>query len=114
MIVTLLPGVSVTYYGEELGMVNNDDITYEEGVDPQGCNYPPEQFHSRSRDFERTPMQWDGTVNAGNSQTPNECVLKEENLLLLGANSSRKSRNILQDSITVPNPGFPSTKTTSM
>lgn len=65
ILTALLPGISVTYYGEEIGMVNNDAITYEQGVDPQGCNYPPEQFHSRSRDFERTPFQWDDSVNAG-------------------------------------------------
>lgn len=61
----LLPGTSVTYYGEEIGMVNNYAITYEQGMDPQGCNYPPDQFYFRSRDFERTPFQWDDSVNAG-------------------------------------------------
>lgn len=65
MIVTLLPGTSVTYYGEEIGMIDNTDITYEEGVDPWGCNYPPEEFAQRTRDFERTPMQWYPSTNAG-------------------------------------------------
>lgn len=64
-LVTLLPGTSVTYYGEEIGMLDNTDITYEEGLDPLGCNYPPEEFASRTRDFERTPMQWDSSTNAG-------------------------------------------------
>jgi alpha-glucosidase len=65
ILLTLLPGTSVTYYGEEIGMIDNTDITYEEGVDPWGCNYPPEEFSIRTRDFERTPFQWDSTVNAG-------------------------------------------------
>lgn len=65
MLVTLMPGVSVTYYGEEIGMLDNEDITFEEGVDPQGCNFPPDQFKYRTRDFQRTPFQWDDSVNAG-------------------------------------------------
>lgn len=65
----LLPGTSITYYGEEIGMVDNYDITYEEGVDPQGCNYPKESFKEMSRDFERTPFQWDDSVNAGESRS---------------------------------------------
>ena len=31
-----LPGVAVTYQGEELGMTNNMDISYVETVDPSG------------------------------------------------------------------------------
>ena len=32
----VLPGVAVTYYGEEIGMVNNMDISYEQTQDPSG------------------------------------------------------------------------------
>ena len=39
LIVLTLPGVAVTYQGEELGMVNNFDITYEETVDVSGNTY---------------------------------------------------------------------------
>ncbi|KAL0281024.1 UNVERIFIED_CONTAM: hypothetical protein PYX00_002144 [Menopon gallinae] len=65
MISLLLPGVSVTYYGEEIGMLDNEDITYEETIDPQGRNFPKSKFKERARDFERTPFQWDDSVNAG-------------------------------------------------
>ena len=36
LITLTLPGVAVTYQGEELGMVNNFDISYEETVDVSG------------------------------------------------------------------------------
>ena len=36
LILLTLPGVAVTYQGEEIGMVNNMNITYEETVDPKG------------------------------------------------------------------------------
>lgn len=60
----LLPGVTVTYNGEEFGM-ENGWVSWEEGFDPQGCNGNKEDWEKNSRDFERTPFQWDDTVNAG-------------------------------------------------
>ena len=67
MISLTLPGVSVTYQGEEIGMVNNFDITFEETVDPRGVNCGEDHYNDYgcSRDPERTPFQWDGTENAG-------------------------------------------------
>lgn len=65
ILVLTLPGTAVTYYGEEIGMLDNLEISYEDGMDPEGCNNPPEQFYEKSRDFERTPFQWDDSVNAG-------------------------------------------------
>uniref|UniRef100_A0A1L8DQT7 alpha-glucosidase n=2 Tax=Nyssomyia neivai TaxID=330878 RepID=A0A1L8DQT7_9DIPT len=61
-----LPGVAVTYYGEEIGMLDNKDITWEETMDPQACNPgDPSRLDDLSRDPARTPMQWDSTLNAG-------------------------------------------------
>lgn len=60
-----LPGVAVTYYGEEIGMDNNMDITWKETVDPQACNNFEENYKWMSRDPSRTPFQWDNTANAG-------------------------------------------------
>ena len=37
MIALTLPGISVTYQGEEIGMEDNMDITWEETVDNKGC-----------------------------------------------------------------------------
>lgn len=58
----MLPGVSFTYYGEEIGMTDNYDFPI-----------------SDSRDPNRTPMQWDGTVSAGRRK------FNDENLSLANA-----------------------------
>ena len=57
-----LRGTPIMYYGEELGMANNDPTRREDVKDPLGIAGWPEQ---KGRDGERTPMQWDGTKNAG-------------------------------------------------
>jgi len=44
----MLPGVSFTYYGEEIGMTDNYDFPVSDNRDPN-----------------RTPMQWDDTISAG-------------------------------------------------
>lgn len=64
MLASLLPGVQVTYNGEEIGM-ENGEVTWEEGQDPSACNGSPEDFPNVSRDFQRTPFHWDNTTNAG-------------------------------------------------
>jgi alpha-glucosidase len=53
---------ALLYYGQELGMANNDPKRVEDVRDPIGkTGWPGE----KGRDGERTPMQWDGTANAG-------------------------------------------------
>lgn len=64
MIALLLPGVAVTYNGDEIGMLNTN-ISYEDTVDPAGCNCGPDRYQECSRDPERTPMQWSSDKNAG-------------------------------------------------
>lgn len=64
MLAMLLPGVAVTYNGEEIGM-ENGQVSWEEGRDPQGCNGARDDWERNGRDFERTPYQWDDSVNAG-------------------------------------------------
>ena len=57
-----LRGTPITYYGEELGMTNNDPTRREDVKDPIGrIGWPKE----KGRDGERTPMQWDATANSG-------------------------------------------------
>jgi alpha-glucosidase len=57
-----LRGTPILYYGEELGMENNDPKTKEEVQDPYGKTGWPLQ---KGRDGERTPMQWTTAPNAG-------------------------------------------------
>nr|QOL02376.1 alpha amylase-like protein [Rondotia menciana] len=65
MIVMLLPGVAVTYMGEEIGMVDGY-VSWEDTVDPSGCNTDdPINYWKSSRDPERTPFQWSSGKNAG-------------------------------------------------
>ena len=57
-----LPGTPILYYGEEIGMQNNDPTRREDVKDPIGrLGWPKE----KGRDGERTPMQWSDTPNAG-------------------------------------------------
>ena len=57
-----LRGTPILYYGEEIGMQNNDPKSRAEVKDPIGkLGWPRE----KGRDGERTPMQWDDSANAG-------------------------------------------------
>lgn len=59
-----LPGCSITYNGEEIGMTDVW-ISWEETVDPQACNSFEEGYEYRSRDPVRTPFQWNDSHKAG-------------------------------------------------
>ena len=63
-----LRGTPIMYYGEEIGMENNDPKRREDVQDPIGkTGWPAE----KGRDGERTPMQWNAAPNAGFSlKTP--------------------------------------------
>lgn len=64
MLAAVLPGVGIIYYGDEIGM-EDTSLSYNETVDPAGCNAGPTKYNLKSRDPERTPFQWDATVSAG-------------------------------------------------
>ena len=57
-----LRGSAIMYYGEEIGMQNNDPKRKEDVKDPQGRTGWPKEI---GRDGERTPMQWSGAKNGG-------------------------------------------------
>ncbi len=57
-----LRGTPIMYYGEEIGMENNDPKRKEDVKDPVGrVGWPVD----KGRDGERTPMQWNDSANAG-------------------------------------------------
>jgi alpha-glucosidase len=57
-----LRGTAVMYYGEEIGMENNDPKRPEDVKDSMGKQGWPV---NKGRDGERTPMQWNAEANAG-------------------------------------------------
>jgi alpha-glucosidase len=57
-----LRGSAIMYYGEEIGMENNDPKRKEDVKDVIGQKGWPQEI---GRDGERTPMQWDSSTNAG-------------------------------------------------
>jgi alpha-glucosidase len=60
-----LRGTPIMYYGEEIGMENNDPKRKDDVQDPIGkTGWPAE----KGRDGERTPMQWNRAPNAGFSE----------------------------------------------
>jgi alpha-glucosidase len=59
MLLLTLRGTPTCYYGDELGMLNGY-VPPELLYDPAGKDNP-----EHSRDYGRTPMQWDNSTNAG-------------------------------------------------
>src|ERR1700728_1286050 len=57
-----LRGTPIMYYGEEIGMQNDDPKRREDVKDPIGRLGWPK---NKGRDGERTPMQWSDAPNAG-------------------------------------------------
>ncbi|XP_028038901.1 maltase A1-like [Bombyx mandarina] len=67
----LLPGVAVTYQGEEIGM-RDGYVSWEDTVDIEACNRgDPDTYHLYSRDPARTPYHWDNSTSAGFSTSTN-------------------------------------------
>ncbi len=60
-----LRGTPILYYGEEIGMENNNPRRKEDVRDPIGKIGWPQEI---GRDGERTPMQWTSGKNAGFSE----------------------------------------------
>lgn len=43
--------------------MTNVDVPYNETKDPFGKKWGPKDYKKYSRDFERSPMQWNGSKN---------------------------------------------------
>ncbi|KAL0125458.1 hypothetical protein PUN28_004518 [Cardiocondyla obscurior] len=92
IITMLLPGVGVTYNGEEIGM-EDTWISWEDTKDPQGCNAGKDGFANVSRDPARTPFQWDNTTSAGFSTNPKTWLPVNENYLTLNLAAQKSQKN---------------------
>jgi alpha-glucosidase len=55
-------GTALFYYGDEIGMKTTPPTRKEDVKDPVGVTGWPKE---KGRDGERTPMQWDASINAG-------------------------------------------------
>jgi alpha-glucosidase len=61
-------GAALFYYGDEIGMKTTPPKRKQDVKDPIGITGWPKE---KGRDGERTPMQWDGSANAGfSTSTP--------------------------------------------
>jgi alpha-glucosidase len=77
-----LRGTPIMYYGEELGMENQDPRRVQDVKDPIGVTGWPKE---KGRDGERTPMQWSAEKNGGFSTgdktwLPVQAVYKTQNV----------------------------------
>lgn len=64
MLLLTLPGCSINYNGEELGMTDVW-ISWDDTVDPQACQSNPQEYERLTRDPVRTPFQWSDDSFAG-------------------------------------------------
>lgn len=64
MVEMSMPGVSITYQGEELGMTDTE-LSWADTQDPSACQTNEGVYQQYTRDPARTPFQWDATANAG-------------------------------------------------
>ncbi|XP_076761946.1 alpha-glucosidase [Xylocopa sonorina] len=92
MLAMMLPGVSVVYNGDEIGMEDRW-FTYNETVDPAGRNAGPARYYLKSRDPERTPFQWDNTTSAGFSSNPRTWLPVNSNYKVL--NLARQKQDVI-------------------
>ena len=93
ILVQTLPGVAITYQGEELVMTNVH-LTWSETVDPQACNTNDKiNYESKSRDPCRTPFPWDNTTNAGFSTAPKTWLPVGENYKTVNVKAQLNAEN---------------------
>ncbi|CAB3243406.1 unnamed protein product [Arctia plantaginis] len=91
MLALILPGITITYQGEELGMTDGK-VSWEETKDPQACNTDdPVNYWKKSRDPARTPFHWDATSNAGFSSGDTTWLPVADNYRTLNLATQKKA-----------------------
>lgn len=87
-----LPGVAVTYNGEEIAM-EDTFITWEQTQDPQALNAGEENYLGATRDPERTPIQWTDGKNAGFSDANSTWLPVNENYKTVNVEKEKKGKH---------------------
>lgn len=90
-----LRGTPILYYGEELGMTNNDPTRREDVRDPIGRRGWPKEI---GRDGERTPMQWTSGPNAGFSTGATGAAVAPAKAPWLPVPASAATHNVASES----------------
>ncbi|XP_031836519.1 alpha-glucosidase-like isoform X2 [Nomia melanderi] len=92
LLTLLLPGVSVTYNGDEIGM-EDTPVSWENTKDPEACLAGKNKFAKVTRDPERSPFQWDTTTSAGFSSNPNTWLPINENYKTVNLKTEKKDKD---------------------
>ncbi|XP_043269084.1 alpha-glucosidase-like [Venturia canescens] len=90
MLAAVLPGIGIIYNGDEIGM-EDMWLSWNDTVDPAGCNAGPSRYDLKSRDPERTPYQWDTTMSAGFSSSNKTWLPVNPNYKTLNLETQKKS-----------------------
>lgn len=88
-----LPGINVVYYGEEILMLDNRNISWDQTDDPQAKNTNATYYLEVSRDPVRTPFQWDETTSAGFSTNAITWLPVHENYLTRNLKAQKAATN---------------------
>lgn len=90
------PAIPIIYYGDEIGMKDNRNISWEDTKDMQVCNQPKGYFYSIvNRDTIRTPFQWNNSTSAGFSTSSYPWVAVNENYWELNLENQKYKRGHL-------------------
>ncbi|ALC39348.1 Mal-B1, partial [Drosophila busckii] len=92
MLMMTLPGIGITYYGEELGMLDYRDISWEQTVDQPACEAGEANYKWISRDPVRTPMQWSNETNAGFSSAASTWLPVHPNYMQLNLQAQQQAQ----------------------
>uniref|UniRef100_A0A1I8NRV1 alpha-glucosidase n=1 Tax=Stomoxys calcitrans TaxID=35570 RepID=A0A1I8NRV1_STOCA len=88
MMLLTLPGCSITYMGEEIGMTDVW-ISWNDTVDPQACQSNPQEYERLTRDPPRTPFQWNDEKFAGFTEGSSTWLPVGENYKMVNVKRER-------------------------
>jgi alpha-glucosidase len=93
ILIQTLPGVAITYMGEELVMTNVH-VSWNDTLDPQACNtHDPVNYEASSRDPARTPFPWDDTKNGGFSSADKTWLPAGDNYRTVNVQAQENATN---------------------